>query len=89
MEDQNNAEEVKTTDNDQNDDDGYEQKSGPETKSDKEHSDKEQDVPDDFIFPSFFAFLLWGPFADPSNRLTIMETKDPSKSVQHKKGKRW
>ena len=30
-----------------------------------------EDVPDDYIFPSFVAFIAWGPFASPDEQLNI------------------
>ena len=34
-------------------------------------SDDEDEVPNDYIFPSFMAFVLWGPFAEKENQLTL------------------
>jgi hypothetical protein len=28
-------------------------------------------LPEGYIFPGFMTFMVWGPFADPSNRLLI------------------
>ena len=39
-------------------------------------------IPQDWFFPSYFAFVMWGPFAEPKNRLTLMETKDRPKLVR-------
>ena len=38
-------------------------------------------MPSDYIFPSFFVFMLWGPFVPPDKRLTLLltTTKDKSK----------
>ena len=44
-------------------------------------SDEEEDiVPKDYMFPSYYAFILFGPFADPDDRLTLLLTDDTSKS---------
>ena len=51
--------------------------------SDEEvHSDSdgdEPDVPDDYIFQSYFAFIAWGPFAPINERLEILMTTDDKK----------
>jgi len=39
------------------------------------------EVPDDFIFPGYMAFRLWGPFASPEDRLTIFENADAPKNA--------
>ena len=38
------------------------------------------EVPDNFIFPGYMAFYLWGPFAAPEDRLIIFESKDAPKN---------
>ena len=44
-------------------------------------SDSINAMPSDYIFPSFFVFMLWGPFVPPDKRLTLLltTTKDKSK----------
>ena len=66
-----------------------------ETKDDitieKEEEDEEKEklvVPEDWFFPSYFAFVLWGPFVEPRNRLSIMETKDRPKLVRKSRAKK-
>ena len=34
------------------------------------------DIPDDYLFPSFFVFVLWGPYVPPDHRLNISLTTD-------------
>ena len=38
--------------------------------------DDEMEVPDDYIFPGFFAFVAWGPFALPDDRIRFINTTD-------------
>eukprot|EP00548_Thalassiothrix_antarctica_P015743 CAMPEP_0194166986 /NCGR_PEP_ID=MMETSP0154-20130528/2433_1 /TAXON_ID=1049557 /ORGANISM="Thalassiothrix antarctica, Strain L6-D1" /LENGTH=427 /DNA_ID=CAMNT_0038877803 /DNA_START=367 /DNA_END=1647 /DNA_ORIENTATION=- len=40
---------------------------------------EEPDVPDDYIFASYFAFIAWGPFAPINERLEILLTIDDKK----------
>ena len=37
---------------------------------------KFSNIPDDYIFPGFFAFLFWGPFAAGNERLLLFEVED-------------
>lgn len=53
---------VPVDDNSEND--GYD---GRETEGD----DSDSDVPLDYLFPSFYVFVLYGPFVPPSDRLDI------------------
>ena len=47
-----------------------------------EHGDKDDDyVPEDYIFPSFMAYVLWGPFAIESDKLSLFCTDDAPKST--------
>ena len=39
----------------------------------------EPDVPDDYIFASYFAFVAWGPFAPINEQLEILMTTDDKK----------
>ena len=39
------------------------------------------EVPDNFIFPGYMAFRLWGPFAAPEDRLLIFEVDDAPKNA--------
>ena len=54
-------------------------------KDNNENSDASDEsiveVPDDFIFPGFMAFRLWGPFASPENRLLLFENDDAPKNA--------
>jgi hypothetical protein len=38
-------------------------------------------LPEGYMFPGFMAFMVWGPFADPSNRLPIFYVGDACKST--------
>ena len=38
-------------------------------------------VPETYIFPGFMAFITWGPFADPANRLSLFTVADASKAA--------
>ena len=38
--------------------------------------DEQFEVPEDCIFPGFFAFVAWGPFALPDDRLRFFNTAD-------------
>ncbi len=40
----------------------------------KKKGDNDNDkviLPEGYMFPGFMAFMVWGPFTDPSNRLPI------------------
>ena len=41
--------------------------------------DEFEEVPDSYMFPSFFAFVAWGPFAELEDQLNIMLTDDTNK----------
>ena len=45
----------------------------------KEDDADEDDVPDDFIFPSFYAFVVYGPFVEENQRLSLLLTDDADK----------
>ena len=48
---------------------------------DEDYMDEDfDDVPDDYIFPSFFVFIAWGPFASPEEQLTIQLIDETLKS---------
>ena len=38
-------------------------------------------VPDDYIFPGYMTFRLWGPFAPPEDRLLLFENNDAPKNA--------
>ena len=38
------------------------------------------EIPDNFIFPSFFVFVVWGPYADVNNRLNLTLVNDDNKT---------
>ena len=59
-----------TEDNDvQND--NSESDSEDDSEIDEDASESDTDVPLDYLFPSFYVFVLYGPFVSPSNRLDI------------------
>ena len=37
-------------------------------------------MPDNYFFPSFFVFILWGPYVPPDNRLNINLVNDKGRS---------
>ena len=37
-------------------------------------------IPDDYLFPSYFVFVLWGPYTNINKRLNINVTDDKDKS---------
>ena len=48
---------------------------------DSDDSDKDSDaVPKDYLFPSYFAFIMWGPFAEIEDRLSLFLTDETGKS---------
>ena len=55
------------------DDDDYNDNSSSSTSS--SDSDTE-DIPDDWMFPSFNVFVLWGPYVEPELRLNIAMLDD-------------
>ena len=38
--------------------------------------DDDEDVPDDYLFPSYFVFVTYGPFATPEDELNILKIDD-------------
>ena len=38
-------------------------------------------VPDQYLLPSFMAFVLWGPFVEPEKRLSLLVSDDAHKST--------
>jgi hypothetical protein len=58
-----------------------------ENKKDNEDEDKRDDdnddiiLPEGYMFPGFMAFMVWGPFANESNRLPIFNVGDACKST--------
>ena len=60
------------TNNDENDDSGS-------SKSDS--SVGEVEAPDSYIFPGYMAFVAWGPFAEPNDRLLLFLTQDAPKNM--------
>ena len=52
-----------------------------QVQKDSDSLDSVVEVPDDFIFPGCMAFMLWGPFTPPENRLIIFEIKDAPKNA--------
>ena len=45
---------------------------------------EDPDIPDDYIFRSYFAFVAWGPFAPICDRLEILMTTDDKKNQNHR-----
>lgn len=62
----NNAEISETSNGDKEDDKS-------DTLDDK---DDNIDIPDDYIFPSFFIFIIFGPFDPNNDRLSFLLTSD-------------
>ena len=62
-----NEEDNDDTNNDDNNDSGS---------SKEDSSDSEVEAPDSYIFPSYMAFVAWGPFADPNERLLLFMNQD-------------
>ena len=60
------------TNNDDNDDSGS---------SNEDSSDGEVEAPDSFIFLGYMAFVAWGPFAEPNDRLLLFITQDAPKNM--------
>ena len=57
--------------------DGDDDYNSDDSSSSKSVSDSdEEDIPDDWMFPSFYVFILWGPFVEPDNRLNIAAVDD-------------
>ena len=53
-------------------------------------SEESIDVPRDYLFPSFFVFVLWGPYVEPDKRLkmNLIEDNKKSKSNDSRKDSR-
>jgi len=64
------------------DDDSKDNVAGEDGDSDYIEEDDELEVPDDYIFPSYFAFVSWGPFALLDNCLLFLNTTDSKASVK-------
>ena len=41
----------------------------------------DDDIPNNWFFPGFFAFVIFGPFADPNDRLACFEIEDLQKAA--------
>lgn len=41
----------------------------------------DDDIPNNWFFPGFFAFVVFGPFADPNDRLACFEIEDLQKAA--------
>ena len=62
------------------------------SKSDSKSINSFEDMPSDCIFPSFFVFMMWGPFVPPNKKLPLMLTtkgkgsrvKDRNKELKDK-----
>ena len=83
LENENIANMKKTNTNDNEDDSSF---SGSDTDSDSDGSneksvDDENFVPSDYIFPSFMAYVLWGPFAEDKDKLSLFCTDDAPKAA--------
>ena len=44
-----------------------------------EDDEEEIVVPDNYMFPGFMSFMVWGPFAEPNDRLSLFNTSDGKK----------
>ena len=83
-----------TKDTNLNDDDGNDSKSNDGSDiesgdSDEQNEEDEDYVPDDYIFPSFMAYVLWGPFAIESSKLSLFCLADaPKTAVMSRSAKR-
>ena len=50
-------------------------------KDDSDYSDNSVvEVPDDFIFTGYMAFMLWGPFSPPESKLILFDNQDAPKN---------
>ena len=66
---------------DKDDSESKENDNEEESSGDKStESDVLEVIPSDYIFPSFIVFVIWGPFAQPDNRLEILLIDDKDKS---------
>jgi len=52
------------------------QKSTSSTKSSSEKRNPDDDIPNNWFFPGFFSFVIYGPFANASDRLACYEIND-------------
>ena len=55
-----------------------ESSSEDETESDE---DEEDYVPGNYLFPSFMAYMLWGPFASENEKLPLFVLDDANKTT--------
>ena len=67
-------------DEDDNDDDNNNGDDGGGS-SGEGSSDEDVEVPDSFIFPGYMAFVAWGPFAEPNDRLLLFTIQDAPKNM--------
>ena len=44
-----------------------------------EDGEEEIVVPDNYMFPGFMSFMVWGPFVEPNDRLSLFITSDGKK----------
>ena len=58
-------------DNDDNDDANDDDDDDVDDDEDDDFDDEEERVPKEYIFPSFMAYVLWGPFAPKEKQLTL------------------
>ena len=57
--------------------DGDEGSYSDDSSSSASHSDSDEDyIPADWMFPSFYVFVMWGPFVEPDKRLNISVVDD-------------
>ena len=71
-------------------DEDYEDK-GEENNTSVTSSDSEEDeVPDNYLFPSYMAFVLWGPYVEPDKRISLilMDDSKITKGLGSRKQKR-
>ena len=54
-----------------NDDDSYKYKEDYDDVDDEDDDDDDDHVPEAYIFNSYFAYILWGPFAEDKNKLRL------------------
>jgi hypothetical protein len=74
-------EEEEEEDDDDDDDDGDDDEYNDDKVVQKRDVDDEDEfVPDDCIFPSYFCFVLWGPFVEKEKQLTLFLPDDAPKS---------
>ena len=51
--------------------------------SNEDQDSDSDDIPDKWVFPSYFAFIAWGPFVDISERLALLLTDELHKSKEN------